>query len=168
MPVLDLNKLAGAGFAALVLGGSTLVTPAAAVAADLPPYFEDQEAVLERPPARHHLTVEETYIAPPMEHRMIERRVIERRYVGGYEGPALVPQQPLPIVPLEESEGYEGPALVAPRNIPIVSVQPVLPPPMHQPRVVGIPRPVEVCRFVATRRIDAFGDVTVRRTRICD
>ena len=87
--------------AALLLGGSTLVSTAAAVAADLPPYFEDQEAVLERPPVRRRLAVEETYIAPPIEHRMIERRVIERRFVRGYEGPALVPQQPLPIVASE-------------------------------------------------------------------
>jgi hypothetical protein len=168
MPVLDLNKVAGAGFAALVLGGSTLVSPTVAVAADLPPYLEDQGAVLERPPARRHLTVEETYIAPPIEHRVIDRRVIERRYVGGYEGPALVPQQPLPIVPLEYSDGYEGPALVPPRNVPIVSAQPVLPPPVYQERVVGIPAPVEECRVVITKRIDAYGDVTLRRTRICD
>ena len=52
MPVFDLNKVAQAGLVALVLGGSTLVSTAAAVAADLPPYFEDQGAVLERPPAR--------------------------------------------------------------------------------------------------------------------
>src|SRR3712207_379356 len=69
MPVLDLNKVAGAGLAALVLGGSTLVTPV--VAADLPPYFEDQEAVLERPPVRRRLAVDETYIAPQVEHRII-------------------------------------------------------------------------------------------------
>jgi hypothetical protein len=87
MPVLDLNKVAGAGFAALVLGGSTLVSPAVAVAADLPPYFEDQGAVLERPPVRSRLAVEETYIAPPVEHRIVGRRVIEQGFVGGYEGP---------------------------------------------------------------------------------
>ncbi|MBQ0819287.1 hypothetical protein KBI52_03445 [Microvirga sp. HBU67558] len=168
MRVFDLNKVAHAGFAALVLGGSTLVSTAAALAADLPPYFEDQGAVLERPPVRSRLAVEETYIAPPVEHRVIDRRVIERRFVGGYEGPALVPQQPLPIVPLEESEGFEGPALVPPRNVPIVSVQPVLPPPIYQESVVGIPTPVEECRVVLTKRIDAYGDVTVRRTRICD
>ena len=168
MPVLDLNKVAGAGFAALVLGGSTLVSPAVAVAADLPPYFEDQGAVLERPPVRSRLAVEETYIAPPVEHRIVGRRVIEQGFVGGYEGPALVPQQPLPIVPLEYSDGFEGPALVPPRNVPIVSGQPVLPPPVYQERVVGIPAPVEECRVVVRKRIDAYGDVTVRRTRICD
>ena len=168
MPVLFLNKVARAGFAALVLGGSPLVNTAAAVAADLPPYFEDQGAVLERPPVPPRLEVEETYIAPPVEHRLIERRVIERRFVEGYEGPALVPQRPLPIVPLEYSEGYEGPALVPPRNVPIVSGQPVLPPPVYQERVVGIPAPIEECRVVSTERIDAYGDVTVRRTRICD
>ena len=168
MPVFGLSKVAHAGFAAMVLSGSTLVSTAAAVAADLPPYFEDQEAVLERPPVRSRLAVEETYIAPPVEHRVIDRRVIERRFVGSYEGPALVPQQPLPIVPLEESEGFEGPALVPPRNVPIVSVQPVLPPPFYQERVVGIPAPIEECRVVSTKRIDSYGDVTVRRTRICD
>jgi hypothetical protein len=40
--------------------------------------------------------------------------VTERRVVDGYEGPALVLQQPLPIVSVEDSEGYEGPALVPP------------------------------------------------------
>jgi hypothetical protein len=168
MLVFGLNKVAHAGFAALVLGGATLVSTVAAVAADLPPYFEDQGAVLERPPARGHLAVEETYIAPPIEHRVIDRRVIERRYVRGYEGPALVPQQPLPIVSLDESDGYEGPALVPPRNVPIVSVRPVRPPPVYDERVVDIPKPVEECRVVVRRRIDAYGDVTVRRTRICD
>jgi hypothetical protein len=168
MPVLNLNKVVRAGFAAVVLGGSTLVSPAVAVAADLPPYYEDQEAVLEHPPVRRRLTVEETYIAPPVEHRIIGRRVIEQSFVGGYEGPALVPQQPLPIVPLEYSDGYEGPALVPPRNLPIVSGQPVLPPPVYRQRVVGIPAPVEECRVVVTKQIDAYGDVTVRRTRICD
>jgi hypothetical protein len=168
MPVFDLNKGAQAGLLALVLGGSTLVSPAVAVAADLPPYFEDQGAVLERPPIPPRLAVEETYIAPPVEHRIIERRVIERRFVDGYEGPALVPQRPLPIVPLEYSEGYEGPALVPPRNVPIVSVQPVVPPPVYRERVVGIPAPVNECRVVVTKRIDAFGDVTVRRTKVCD
>jgi len=168
MQVFDLNKVAHMGLAALLLGGSTFVSTAAAVAADLPPYFEDQDVVLERPPAQRRVMVEETYIASPIERRVIERQVIERRVVRGYEGPTLVPQQPLPIVPLEYSDDYEGPSLVPPRNIPIVSVQPVLPPPMHQPRVVDIPAPVEECRIVATRRIDAFGDVTVRRTRICD
>jgi hypothetical protein len=153
---------------AVVLGGSALVGTAAALAADLPPYFEDQGAVLERPPVRLHVTVEETYIAPPVERRVIDRRAIERRIVRGYEGPALVPQQPLPIVPLEYSEGYEGPALVPPRHIPIVSVQPILPPPVYQDRVVGIPTPVEECRVVVTKRFDPYGDVTVRRTRICD
>ena len=99
---------------------------------------------------------------------MIERRVIERRFVDGYEGPALVAQQPLPIVPLEDSEGYEGPALVPPQEVPIVSVQRVVPPRVHQQGVVGIPAPVEECRVVLTKRIDPYGDVTVRRTRICD
>ncbi len=168
MRAFHFNKVAQLGLAALVLGGSSLVTTTAAVAADLPPYYDDQEAALEHPPVRRRLAVEETYITPPVEHRVIGRRVIERRFVGGYEGPALVPQQPLPIVPLEESEGFEGPALVPPRNVPIVSVQPVLPPPVYQERVVGIPAPIEECRVVSTKRIDAYGDVTVRRTRICD
>jgi hypothetical protein len=168
MQMLDLNKVAHASVVALVLGGSTLVSTVAAVAADLPPYFEDQEAVLERPPVQRRLAVEETYVAPPVEHRIIGHRVIERRFVDGYEGPALVPEQPLPIVPLEYSDGYEGPALVPPRNVPIVSGQPVLPPPVYQERVVGIPVPVEECRVVVRRRIDAYGDVTVRRTRVCD
>ena len=114
MQMFDLTKVAQASVVALVLGGSTLVSTAAAVAADLPPYLADQEAVLERPLVRRRLAVEETYIAPPIEHRVIERRVIERRFVNGYEGPALVPQQPLPIVSVEDSEGYEGPALVPP------------------------------------------------------
>ncbi len=168
MPVFGLNKVAGAGFAALALGGSTLVSTSAAVAADLPPYYEDQEAVLERPPVQRRLAVEETYIAPPVEHRIIGRRVIEQDFVGEYEGPALVPQRPLPIVPLEYSDGFEGPALVPPRNVPIVSGQPVLPPPVYQERAVGIPAPVEECRVVVTKRIDAYGDVSMRRTRICD
>src|SRR5690349_19707797 len=116
MQAIDLNKVAQAGLIALVLGGSGWMSTAVAVAADLPPYFDDQEAVLERAPVGRRLAVEETYIAPPAEHRVIERRVIERRFVDGYEGPALVPQRPLPIVPLEDSEGYEGPALVPPQN----------------------------------------------------
>jgi hypothetical protein len=168
MQMFDLNKVAQASVIALVLGGSTLVSTAAAVAADLPPYFADQEAVLERPPVRRRLAVEETYIAPPIEHRVIGRRVIERRFVERYEGPALVPQQPLPIVSVEDSEGYEGPALVPPRNVPIVSVQQGAPLRVYRERIVGIPAPVEQCRFVVTKQIDAFGDVTVRRTRICD
>lgn len=168
MPVLGLNKVAHAGLVALVLSGSTLVSTAAAVAADLPPYFEDQEAVLERPPVQRRLAVEETFVAPPVEHRIIGRRVIEQGFVGGYEGPALVPQQPMPIVSLEYSDGFEGPALVPPRNVPIVSGQPLLPPPVYQERVVGIPAPVEECRVVVRKRIDAYGDVTIRRTRICD
>jgi len=166
VPVLDLNRVAGAGLAALVLGGLTLVSPV--VAADLPPYFEEQEAVLERPPVQRRLAVEETYIVPPVEYRIIGRRVIEQDFVGEYEGPALVPQRPLPIVPLEYRNGFEGPALVPPRNVPIVTGQPVLPPPVYQERVVGIPTPVEECRVVVRKRIDAYGDVTVRRTRICD
>jgi hypothetical protein len=168
MQVFDLNKVAQLGLAALVLGGSILASSATAVAADLPPYFEDQETVLERPPVRRRLAVEETYITPPIEHRVIDQRVIEQRFVGGYEGPALVPQQPLPVVPLEYSEGFEGPALVPPRNVPIVAVQPAVPPAVYQERVVGIPAPVNECRVVVTRQIDAYGDVTVRRTRICD
>ena len=168
MPAFDLNKVAQAGLVALVLGGSTLVSTAVAVAADLPPYFEDQGAVLERPPAPARLAVEETYIAPPVERRIIERRVIERRFVDGYEGPALVPQQPLPIVPLEYSEGYDGPALVPPREVPIVSAQQGAPLPVYQQRVVGIPAPVGECRVVITKRIDAYGDVTIRRTKVCD
>jgi hypothetical protein len=168
MPVFDLNKVAQAGLVALVLGGSTLVSTAVAVAADLPPYFEDQGAVLDRPPGPPRLAVEETYIAPPVEHGIIERRVIGRRFVDGYEGPALVPQRPLPIVPLEYSDGYEGPALVPPREVPIVSVQQGVPSRIYQERVVGIPTPVEECRVVVTKRIDAFGDVTVRRTKVCD
>ena len=168
MQAFHLNKVAQAGLAAILLGGSTLVSTAAAVAADLPSYVEDQEAVLEHQPVRRRLPVEETYIAPPVEERVIERRVIERRFVGGYEGPALAPQQPLPIVPLEDSEGYEGPALVPLREVPIVSVHRVAPPQVYQPRVVSIPTPVEECRVVVTKRIDSYGDVTVRRTRICD
>jgi hypothetical protein len=168
MQAFELNMVAKVGLAALVLTGSILVSTAAVVAADLPPYFEDQEAVLEGPSVRRRLAVEETYLAPPIEHRVIDRRVIERRFVDGYEGPALVPQQPLPIVPLEESEGYEGPALVPPRNVPIVSVQPVVPLPVYRERVVGMPAPVEDCRVVVTKQIGAYGEVTVRRTRICD
>jgi hypothetical protein len=168
MRAVDLNKAAQAGLAALLLGGPILVSTAAAVAADLPPYFEDQQAVLERLPVRRRLAVEETYIAPPIEHRVIERRVIERRFVRGYEGPALVPQQPLPIVPLEYSEGFEGPALVPPQDVPIVSVQPGVPPRLYQERVVGMSAPVEDCRVVVTKQIGAYGEVTVRRTRICD
>jgi len=153
---------------ALVLGGSTLVSTAAAVAADLPPYLADQEAVLEHPLVRRQLAVEETYIAPPIEHRVIERRLIERRYFDGYEGPALVPQQPLPIVSVEDSEGYEGPALVPPQNVPIVSVQRGVPPRVYRERIVGIPAPLQECRVVVTKQIGAFGDVTMRRTKICD
>ncbi|MBM1175281.1 hypothetical protein JQC81_30805 [Microvirga arabica] len=166
--MFDLNKVAQASVVALVLGGSTLASTAAAVAADLPPYFADQEAVLERPPVGRRLAVEETYIAPPIEHGVIERRVIERRFVGGYEGPALVPQQPLPIVSAEDSEGYEGPALVPPQNVPIVSVQQGVLPRVYRDRIVGIPAPVQECRVIVTKQIDAFGDVTLRRTRICD
>ncbi|WP_134495091.1 hypothetical protein [Microvirga pakistanensis] len=168
MQAIGLNNVAQASLVALVLGGSTLVSTAVAVAADLPPYFEDQGAVLERLPVPSRLAIEETYIAPPVEHRIIERRVIKRRFVDGYEGPGLVPQQPLPIVPLEYSQGYEGPALVPSREVPIVSVQPVVPPPVYWERVVDIPTPVEECRVVVTKRIDAFGDVTVRRTKVCD
>lgn len=168
MQTLDLNKVARAGLVTLVFGGSTLVSTAAAVAADLPPYFEDQEAVLERAPARSRLSVDGAYVAPPVDQRVIERRVIERRFVEGYEGPTLVPQQPLPIVPLEYSEGFEGPALVPPRDVPIVSVQHGLPPRVYQQGVVGIPAPVEEGRVVVTKRINPYGDVTVRRTRICD
>jgi hypothetical protein len=58
--------------------------------------------------------------------------------------------------------------LVPPREVPIVSVQPVVPPPVYRERVVGIAAPVEECRVVVTKRIDAFGDVTVRRTKVCD
>ncbi|WP_414476290.1 hypothetical protein [Microvirga sp. M2] len=168
MPVFGLKKVAQAGLVALVLGGSTLVSAAAAVAADLPPYFTNQEAVLEHPPVRRRLAVEETYIAPPIAHRVMERRVIERRLVEGYEGPALVPQQPLPILPAEDSDGYEGPALVPPQEVPIVSVQLAMPRPVYQERVVGIPASVEECRIVVTKRVDAFGDVTTRKTKICD
>jgi hypothetical protein len=168
MQVPDLNKVAQAGLVALVLSGSTLVSTAAALAADLPPYFADQEAVLEHPLVRRRLALEGTYVAPPIEHRVIERRVIERRFVDGYEGPALVPQQPLPIVSVEDSQGYEGPALVPPQNVPIVSVQQGVPPRVYRERIVGIPAPVEECRVVVTRQIDAFGDVTMRRTKICD
>ncbi|EIM26200.1 hypothetical protein MicloDRAFT_00051580 [Microvirga lotononidis] len=168
MQAFEFHKVARLSLAALVLSGSSLVITAAAIAADLPPYYEDQQAVLERPPVRRRLGVEETYIAPPVEHRVIGRRVIEQGFVGGYEGPALVPQRPLPIVPLEYSDGYEGPALVPPRNLPIVSGQPLLPPPVYRERVVGISAPVEECRVVVRKRIDAYGDVTTRRTRICD
>jgi hypothetical protein len=168
MQMFDLNKVAQASVVALVLGGSTLVSTAAAVAADPPSYFADQEAVLERTPVRRRLAVEETYIAPRIEHRVIERRMIERRFVDGYEGPALVPQQPLPIVSIEDSEGYEGPALVPPRNVPIVSVQQGVPPRIYRERIVGIPAPNEECRIVVTKQIDTFGDVTKRRIKICD
>jgi hypothetical protein len=168
MQVFDPNKVAQAGLVALVLGGSTLVSTAAAVAADLPSYLADQEAALERPPVRRRFAVEETYIAPPIKHRVIERRVIERSFVDGYEGPALVPQQSLPIVSVEDSEGYEGPALLPPQNVPIVSVQQGVPPRVYRERIVGIPAPVEECRVVVTKQIDAYGDVTMRRTKICD
>ena len=168
MQMLDLNKVAQASVVALVLGGSTLVSTAAAVAADLPPYFADQEAVLERPPVRRRLAVEETYIAPPIEHRVIGRRVIERRFVERYEGPALVPQQPLPIVSVEDSDGYEGPALVPPQNVPIVSVQQGVPPRVYRERIVGTPPPLQECRVVVTKQIGALGDVTMPRTKICD
>lgn len=168
MQAFELHKVARLSLAALVLGGSSLVSAAAAIAADLAPYDEDQEAVLERPPVQRRLAVEETYIAPPVGHRIVGRRVIEQDFVGGYEGPALVPQRPLPIVPLEYSDGFEGPALVPPRNVPIVSGQSLLPPPVYRERVVGISAPVEECRVVVRKRIDAYGDVTVRRTRICD
>ena len=168
MLMFNLNKVAQAGLVALIFAGSTLVSTTTPVAADLPPYFADQEAVLECPPIQRRLAVEETYIAPPIEHRVIVRRVIERRFVEGYEGPALVPQRPLPIVPLEDSEGFEGPALVPPRDVPIVSVQAVVPPPVYHQRIVGIPAPLEECRVVVTKRIDTFGDVTVRRTKVCD
>ena len=168
MQVFDLNKVLQAGLVALMLGGSTLVSTAAAVAADLPPYFSDQEVMLEPPADRRRLAVEETYIAPSIEQRVIERRVIERRFVDGYEGPALVPQQHLPIVPVEESEGYEGPALVPPQEVPIVSVQRVVPPRVYQQGGVGIPAPVEECRVVVTKQIAPYGDVTMRRTKICD
>jgi hypothetical protein len=163
MQVSDLNNVAQAGLVALVLSGSPLVSTAAAVAADLPPYFADQETVLERPPVRRRLALEGTYVAPPIEHR-----VIERRFVDGYEGPALVPQQPLPIVSVEDSEGYEGPALVPPQNIPIVSVLQGVSHRVYRERIVGIPAPVEECRVVVTKQIDAFGDVTKRRTKVCD
>ncbi len=46
MQVDDLNRVAQAGLIALVLSGLTLVSTAATLAADLPPYFADQEAVL--------------------------------------------------------------------------------------------------------------------------
>jgi hypothetical protein len=168
MQMFDPNKVAQASVVALVLGGSTLVSPAAAVAADLSPYFADQETVLERPLVRRRLAVEETYIAPPIEHRVIVRRVIERRVVDGYEGPALVPQQLLPIVRLEDSEGFEGPALIPPQDVPIVSVQQGVPPRVYRERIVGIPAPDEECRVVVTKQIDAFGDVTMRRIKVCD
>ncbi|WP_246812386.1 hypothetical protein [Microvirga sp.] len=105
MQMFDLDKVVQASVVGLLLGGSTLVSTAAAVAADLPPYFVDQEAVPERPPSRRRLAVEETYIAPQIEHWVIERRVIERRFIDSYEGPALVPQQRLPIVPAESQIG---------------------------------------------------------------
>jgi len=168
MPVFGLNKIAQASFAALALGGSTLVSTVSSIAADLPPYYKDQEAVLERPPIGRRLSVEETYIAPPVEHRIVGRHVIEHGFVDRYEGPALVPQRPLPIAPLEYSDGFEGPALVPPRNVPIVTGQPLLPPPVYQERVVGIPAPVEECRVVVRKQIDAYGEVMVRRTRVCD
>ena len=168
MQMIDLDKVAQASVVALVLGGLTLVSTAGAVAADLPSYLPDQEAVLERPSVRRLLAVEETYIAPPIEHRVVERRVLKRRVVEGYEGPALVPQQPLPIVSVEDSEGYEGPALVPPQNVSLVSVQQGLPPRVYRERIVGIPASVEECRVLVTKQIDGFGDVTMRRTKICD
>ena len=168
MQMFDPNKVAQASVVALMLGGSTLVSTAAAVAADLPSYFADQETALEHPPIRRRLAVEETYIAPPIEHRVIERQVVEHRFVDGYEGPALVPQQPLPIASVEDSEGYEGPALVPPQSVPIVSVQQGVPPRVYRERIVGIPAPVEECRVVVTKQVDAFGDVTMRRTKVCD
>ena len=168
MQLFDFNKVLQTGVVALVLGGSTLMSPTTAVAADLPPYFSDQETVLERPPVRRRLAVEETYIAQPIEQKVIERRVIERRFVDGFEGPALVPQQHLPIVSVEESEGYEGPALVPPQEVPIVSVQRDVPSRVYQQGGVDIPGAVEECRVVVTKQISPYGDVTMRRTRICD
>jgi hypothetical protein len=43
-----------------------------------------------------------------------------------------------------------------------------VPLPVYRERVVGIPAPVEDCRVVVTKQIGAYGEVTVRRTRICD
>ena len=168
MQVFDLNKIAQASLAALMVGGSTLVSTAAAVAADLPAYLSDQEVALEPPADRRRLAVEETYVVPPIEQRLIKRRVIERRFVDGFEGPALVPQQHLPIVSVEESEGYEGPALVPPQEVPIVSVQQVVPPRVYQRRVVDVTGLVEECRLIETKWVDSYGDVTMRRTKICD
>lgn len=146
MQDFGLNKVVLAGVVALMISGSTLVIAAPAVAADLAPYVTDEEAVLERPPIRPWIMVEEKYSAPSIEHRVIERRVVERRIVEGYEGPALVPPRSLPIVPVEESEGYEGPALVPPQYMPVAP---------------------EECRVVVVKRIDVFGEVTVRRAHAC-
>jgi len=118
-----LNKVAAAGVVALMLGGSNLVSAGSAIAADLGPYVTNEEAILARPPVRRRIVVEENVSVSPMEHHVIERKVIEDRIVEGYEGPALVPPSYLPILPVDESEGYEGPALVPPQDIPIVPVQ---------------------------------------------
>lgn len=163
-----LNKVAAASVFALILGGSPLVSAASAVAADLGPYVTDEEAVLNRPPIRRRIVVEESQDAPFIEHRAIERRVVEHRIADDYEGPALVPPQPLRIVPMDESEGYEGPALVPPQDIPVLSLQGIMPPPLPRQRIVHVPTPIEECRVVVTKRIDAFGEVVVRKAHICD
>lgn len=167
MQDFDLNTVAAAGLVALTLGGAALAGAAPAVAADLAPYVTEQGAVLERPPVRRRIVVEENDDAPPIEHRVIERRVVERRIVDGFEGPALVPQPDPPVVSVHESEGYEGPALVPPQDVPVVPVEAALPSHVHRQRIVRL-APAEECRVVVTKRIDAFGEVVLRRTRICD
>ncbi|HZH10372.1 MAG TPA: hypothetical protein VEZ24_08375 [Microvirga sp.] len=162
------KKFATAALVGILLGGSTLVSSASAVAADLGPYVTDEESILERPSVRRRIVVEENYSAPSIEHRVVERRVVERRIVEDYEGPALVPQQYLPTVPVQESEGYEGPALVPPQYVPVVPVQQVRPPLVQRQRFAHMPTPAEECRVIVTKRRDAFGAVVVRRTQTCD
>jgi hypothetical protein len=123
MQDLDLNNVARAGLLALTLGGSTLVSATSAAAADLGQYVSDEEVSVEPPPIRRRIVVEESYIAPHIEHRVIERWVVERRMVEAYEGPGLVPPSYLPMVSVHESEGYEGPALVPPQYVPVVPVR---------------------------------------------
>ncbi len=168
MQDIDLNKAARASLAAFVLGGSLLVNAASSVAADLGPYITHEEAILERPPARRRIVVEENYSAPPIERHVIERRVFERRVVEGYEGPVLVPPQYPPMIPVQESEDYEGPALVPPQYVPVVPLQPFMRPHLHRQRIVHVPAPAGECRIVVMKQSDAFGDVIVHRTHTCD
>jgi len=168
MQNIHLNKVATVSLVGLVLGGSILASAASAAAADLGPYVTDAEAILERPPVRRRIVVEENYSTPPIEHHVIERRVVEHRIIEGYEGPALVPPQYLPTLPPQGSDGYEGPALVPPQYMPFVPVQQVMGPRVHRQRIVHMPAPIGECRVVVMKQSDAFGGVIVRRTQTCD